>query len=111
MKKSFFYALTLALATSFALTGCDELEELKQEVEAAADPEKQIEESAVLCVNNIIRQNAGSSPDVARCERVKLGEEIEPNKWRAKAYLENGNYFNCIIKLVGEDQIYVQLVP
>lgn len=99
-----------ALTACFCFTGCDKIEELKNDIVNSFDEEKQIEETAVMVVNDIIRKNAGSGPDVTRCEQVKLKEKKEENKWLATAYLDNGNKLTCIVEKKGSDQIVVRIL-
>lgn len=108
--KKWLIACAAALTACFCFTGCDAVEELKDDVASYFDEEKQIEETAVLVVNDIIRKNVGSGSDVTRCTKVKLKEKKGDNKWLATAYLENGNSINCLVEKRGSNQVYVEMI-
>lgn len=110
MKQTFFFCI-LAFSLSFAITGCDAVNDLVEETVDSIVPneEKVLEESAVPIVNKIIWKNTNGSANAPRCTRVERKESIQVNKWRARAFLDNGSFFNCVITRK-DDMIYVQIV-
>ena len=98
------FASTLCLG----ITGCDAIEELKEDIYAYFDVEKQIEEVAVMVVNEIVYRNYGSGE--VRCTRVKLQEKKGENSWIAHAYFENDMYLVCHVTYKDE-KVYVKILP
>ena len=96
--KKILFALMCASALAI-LTGCSN--------------EKELEESAVSVVNEIVEENLGpivraAGGTLVKCTKVDLTEKISDTKWKGKAYFENGKEIDCVVTDL-DDQIYVEI--
>ena len=96
--KKILFALMCASALAI-LTGCNR--------------EKELEESAVPVVNEIVEENLGpivraAGGTLVKCTKVDLSEKISDTKWKGKAYFDNGREINCVVTDL-DDQIIVEI--
>jgi len=59
-----------------------------------------IEKSSVPIVNDLLQEELGS--DAAECLSVDLGDEFAPDRYHAKAVLDNGRTLDIVVRDMGD---------